>query len=157
MAVTISSPGAVSAEVIALQTETSALQILQKRVVVAFGSFSGLGAGVKTFDVNVGTALPANARVMAAIVGDFTGFDDATHGTFTLTLGSSAGGNQVGTSLNIAAGQTGFPKPFSAGAQGYLLAAQSSTQLSARVTSSVDLNTASAGSMSITVFYIVIA
>lgn len=118
---------------------------------------AGLGAGVQTFDKDLSPVLPANARVLGAVAESVTDFDDATHGTYAVTLGSSAGGTQVGTSLNVAAGQTGFPKAFSAGAQGYMWAGQGGNTLSARIASSVDLNTATTGAITIKVFYVVLA
>lgn len=130
---------------------------LKKTVTITQAAdLAGLGGGVKTFDKNVGTALPAGARILSVTAETVTDFDDAAHGTYVVTVGTSAGGNQVGTSLNVAAGQTGFPKQFTAGAQGYVGALQSTAQLSARLTSSVDLNTATVGAITVIAFYFVL-
>lgn len=131
--------------------------ILKKTATIDFttDAFSGLAGGVKTFDKNVGTALPANARIVSVTAETVTDFDDAAHGTYVVVIGTSAGGNQVGTSLNVAAGQSGFPKIFTAGAQGYLMAPQGTAQLAARLTSSVDLNTVTAGHVVLNAFYVI--
>jgi hypothetical protein len=132
--------------------------IVKKTVTITQAAdLAGLGAGVKNFDKNLGTALPANARLISVTAETVTDFDDAAHGTYAITVGTSAGGNQVGTSLNVAAGQSGFPKIVTAGAQGYLMAPQGSAQLTVRLASSVDLNTATAGAITLNAFYIVLA
>jgi len=139
-------------------TADAGLGVVKRTVTITQAAdLAGLGAGVMTFDKNVGIALPANARVMEATAEGVTDFDDATHGTFALTVGTSACGTQIGTSLNVAAGQTGFPKPFANGAGGFQFCPQGTAQLTVRLTSSVDLNTATAGAVTVNVFYIVLA
>lgn len=118
---------------------------------------AGLSAGVKTFDKNVGSALPSHARIVCVTAESVTDFDDGAAGTYTMTVGTSAGGNQIGTSLNVASGQTGFPKQFTAGAGGFLLCPQNSAQLTTRLTSNHDLNTATAGAVTVNAFYINLA
>ena len=137
---------------------TKGVQEVKRTVTIAqVADLAGLGAGVKTFDKNVGAVLPANARILGATLETVTDFDDATHGTYTTIVGTSAGGTQIGTSINVAAGQTGFPKAFTAGAGGFAYCPQGAAQLTARITSSVDLNTATAGTMIVNVFYLVLA
>jgi hypothetical protein len=132
--------------------------VKQSATITQAADLAGLGAGAKTFDKNIGAALPAGARYVIVTAENVTDFDDATHGTFALVVGTSAGGNQVGTSMNVAAGQSGFPKAFTAGASaGFLLAPLASAQLSVRITSSVDLNTATAGAVTVKAFFINLA
>ena len=57
----------------------------------------------------------------------------------------------------MAAGQTGFPKQFTAGAQGYVGAPQGAAQLSVRLTSGVNLSTATAGAVTVNCFYTTLA
>src|SRR6185369_5513279 len=137
----------------------TAVAIVKRTVTIDFtaDNFAGKSNGVKTIDKNVGAVLPANARLICATIETVTDFDDAAHGTYVIVVGTSAGGNQIGTSMNVAAGQTGFPKGFTAGAQGYLLAPHGGDQVQCRLTSSVDLNTVTAGVATINAFYIVLA
>lgn len=133
---------------------------------IAFGDWAALANGVKTKDYNVSpvnnvalvdTKLPAKARIICATVETVTAFDDPAHGAFAITIGTSAGGNQIGTSMNVAAGQTGFPKLFTAGAGGFLMCPQASVQLTARMTAGSDLNTATVGTAIVNVFYMDLA
>lgn len=131
--------------------------IHQSCTITQAADLAGLLAGVKTFDKNIGAILPANARLLALIAESVTDFDDATHGTFSLTVGSAAGGNQFGTALNVAAGQAGFPKTFAFGASALLLGnGIAGAQASARLTSSVDLNTATVGAATVSIFFTVL-
>lgn len=127
-----------------------------RTVTIAYTDFAALAGGVKTKDYDVGAALPAAAILVGPPrLSGLTEFDDATHGTFAVTVGTSAGGTQIGTSESVAAGVSGFPKLMTAGANGFATADAASAQLSARITSSVDLNTATAGAVTITVYYVV--
>ena len=127
-------------------------------VTIGFADWAGLAAGVKTADVSLGGVLPANAKLMGppSLTG-WTGFDDATHGTYAAIVGTSAGGNQIATTQSVAAGQSGFPKVMAAGAAGFPGAAQGGAQVSVRITSSVDLNTATAGAVTVNLTYYVLA
>lgn len=134
-----------------------AYPVPEKTVTIAFGDFAALGAGVKTFDVNLGTALPANARILNVSVEAVTDFDDGGgSGTATIVVGTSAGGSEVGTSMNVALGQSGFPKVLTAGAQGWMFAPQASAQLTARFTSNHDLNTFTAGTATLHARYMIL-
>lgn len=119
-------------------------------------AFSALANGTKTFSKNIGAALPANARLIGYSVGEgtFTAFDDAAHGTYGLEIGTAGTAALVQASLDVKAGQTGFPKAGTAGVQGYLMSLHASEQLVAKLTSSVDLNTVTAGHVVVNVFYI---
>jgi hypothetical protein len=128
-------------------------QVQKRSVTIGFANFAALAGGVKTFDVNVGLALPVGARVIGCSSEGFTGFDDALHGTYVAVLGVTTGGNEIATSLNIAAGQSGFPKVMGAGAAGFVGALNSAAQLKARVTSSSDLNTATAGAITLNALF----
>ena len=129
---------------------------VQKRTVTLTkaGDLVALGAGVKTLTKNLGAAIPAGARFLGASLESFTGFDDGAAATFGLTIGY-AGGNEIATSTSVAAGATGFPKAPTAGAQGYVGGALTAGQATVKLTSSADLNTASAGAITIAVFFAV--
>jgi hypothetical protein len=135
--------------------------VVKRTVTIDFtaDAFSALTAGVKTFSKNIGAALPATARLMGYQVGEgtFTAFDDATHGTYGLEIGTAGTAALVQASLDVKAGQTGFPKAGTAGVKGFDMAALASLQLVAKLTSSVDLNTVTAGHVVVDVFYIPLA
>jgi hypothetical protein len=130
--------------------------VLVATATFALAELTALGAGVKTLDKTL-AVLPTGARVLSVSEEGVTLFDDPTHGTFALTVGSSAGGNQVATTVSVAAGASGFPKVGPAGAAGYLGASQSGATISVRLTSSVDLNTATVGAATAKFFYTVAA
>lgn len=131
--------------------------VQKKSVAFTLAELQALANGVKTLDKNLGAVLPSNARIVSATDEGVTTFDNGGGGgTYVATIGTSAGGNQIGASMNVALGQTGFPKQFAAGAQGYPFALQSGAQLSARLTSNVDLNTTTAGGATVLVFYVLV-
>lgn len=117
---------------------------------------AGLGAGVKTLAKNLGT-LPTGARLLGWVIaeGSATMFDDATHGDFNLELGVAADPDAVMTSLSVKAGATGFPKTGTAGVKGFPMVLCGGFTIQALLTGSVDLNTATAGSMTICLFYVI--
>jgi hypothetical protein len=109
---------------------------------------------VKTFTKQVGK-IPANARLVGYSLGEGTMvlFDDATHGTYGIELGVAATPAQIAASVSCKAGDTGFPKAGTAGALGFPGAPVGGLIVTAKLTSSVDLNTATAGTCTINVFY----
>lgn len=117
---------------------------------------AGLAGGVTSFDKDLGAALPANAHILGFSTSLTTGFDDATHATYTAKAGG-AGSTDLFSALNVTTGQTGFPKQGTVGALGFPMAPQGSQQLVVNISSTVDLNTATAGSMTVDVFFVVIA
>ncbi len=147
------------AEVKVLANAAAGAIIVHRQVTISQAiDLAGLAGSVKTFDANVGAVLPTNARLMGPpTLTSWTAFDDATHGTFALTVGTSAGGNQIATTQSVASGQTGFPKIMTAGAGGFPMALQSAAQATCRLTSSVDLNTATGGSVIVNLFFLVLA
>lgn len=132
--------------------------IKQTCTIAQLGDLAGLGVGVKTFAKNVGAALPANARLVGFDIGEgaFAAFDDATHGTYVIAIGKSGATTDIQTGLNVAAGQSGFPKRGTDGGHGFTLAPHGGEQIQALITSSVDLMTATAGSAVINIFYVVL-
>jgi hypothetical protein len=131
------------------------LGLIHKTLTIGFAQFASLLAGVKTFDASF-AAFPANARLIAPpTLETWTGFDDPAHGTYVLVVGTAAGGSQIATSQSVAAGQTNFPKAMTAGLQGYPMSSQSAATLSVRITGSADLNTATAGAVTVNLFYTV--
>ncbi len=151
-------PEDAQATMLAAYTQSAAAPNLQ-RVSATFtlAMLTALAATVTTLDVLLGGVLPANATLLGPpSLKDWTALDDATHGTFALVVGTSAGGNQVATTQSVAAGQTGFPKVMTAGAAGFPGAAQGGAQLTVRLTSSVDLNTATGGAVTVTQLYTVL-
>lgn len=117
---------------------------------------AGLGAGVKTLTKALGGgAVPANAHFLGTVVSLGTLLDDATHGTYSVKVGSASDDDAIIGSVNVAAGQTGFPKAGTAGVRGFAMGPLYAETTNAILTSSVDLNTATAGSITIDLFYLV--
>lgn len=126
---------------------------------VAGDNFAALAGGVKTFSKNIGAVLPANARLIGWSIGEsvMTLFDDATHGDFGLEIGTAGDPNEIMASESIKAGTTGLPTKGTAGVDGFTGRSITAQQMIAKLTSSVDLNTATAGEISVNLFYIVLA
>jgi hypothetical protein len=126
---------------------------LIKKSSVAFtlAELQALGAGVKVLEKTI--ALPTNARLINCTATGVTAFEVDQTDTFGITIGTSTGGTQVASSLNVAYGQTGFPKAFTAGAQGYMMASHSGATFYVKLTSADDLNTTVAGAATVNVFY----
>lgn len=120
---------------------------------------AGLGAGVKTLTKALGAALPANARYVGHVVGSgtFTGFNDPGPGTYTIKLGSSSDDDAIVATANVANGQTGFPKTGTAGVRAFSQCPLYAEVHNVILTSSVDLNTSTAGALTVDLFYLVLA
>jgi len=139
----------------ALQEVYGGAIMLQKRsVTLAVADCTAAGA-VKTFTKNVGAVLPANARFAGVSFETFSGFQD-TGDTLTWTV--SVDGTSVAditAALNVRTGQTGFPKPGTVGPYGYAGAPLGGVQLALTMTSSGNVNGATAGTVTVNVFYVV--
>lgn len=120
---------------------------------------AGLAGGVKTFSKNVGAAMPANARLLGVSMGEGTlvAFDDATHGTFGLEVGTAGTAALLRSSQSVKAGDIAAAVPGTAGAGGFDFAPIGTLQIVAKLTSSVDLNTATAGAITVNAFYLILA
>jgi hypothetical protein len=147
----------VEARLVAAEAGTSNLGVIKKRTVtIAYTEFSGLSASVKTFSKNVGSgALPSGAHLVGVSFGTFTGFNDGAAATYTAKLGSTSDDDGIVSTINLAAGQTGFPKAGTAGAIGVPAAPLYAEQPALVITSSADLNTATAGAITCTLLYVV--
>jgi dihydroorotase-like cyclic amidohydrolase len=116
---------------------------------------AALAGGVTHLEKTI--VLPANAHFVAATATGVTAFKvDESGDTYGITIGTSTGGNQVATSLDVSFGQTGFPKPFAAGAQGYYLASHNAATFYVRLSSAEDLNDTVAGGATVNVFYVIV-
>lgn len=123
---------------------------------MAFGLFSGLAGGVKTYTLNFSSgALPANARIAGYSISAMTGFDDAAHGNYGIELGVAAA-NDVMASTSVKAGAAAAPKAGTAASLGYFGAPAVGTP-SIKMTGSNDLNTATVGTVTVELFYFVLA
>ena len=124
---------------------------------ISFADYAALATGVKSFDYNLGAALPAGALLASPpILSPWVGFDDATHAAVTAAIGTTVGGHDVGgTALDVdVTNATGFPGVYAGSGAAYV-GFPLSTQLHLRVASTVDLKTLTAGSMTFTVTYYV--
>lgn len=138
--------------------DANATAVVKRTVTITLANLTALLAGNKDQKFNVGAALPTNARVVGVDVGEgtFTGFDNGGGGgTCTVKVGQNANSDDVMGAVNIATGQTGFPKQGTLGALGYRMAPLSGAQVTARIESNVDLNTATAFNLVVNVFYVV--
>lgn len=114
-----------------------------------------LANGVTSLVKELGDNLPANARYLGHTIGEdsFTGFTDGDAATYVLKLGSESDDDSIVTTVNVAAGQTGFPKAGTLGVQAFLMCPLASEVYRATLTSSADLNTATAGSIEVHLFF----
>lgn len=138
-------------------TATAYAVRIQKRTgTLAFAVMSGLGGGVTTYQLALtGGALPANARVAGFSISAMTGFDDATHANFSIEIGI-AGTNDVMASTSVKAGDAAAPKAGTAASLGYFGAPAVGTP-TIKLTGAVDLNTLTAGSVTVELFFFVLA
>lgn len=122
-------------------------------------NFAALAGGVKTYSKNIGAATQADARLVGWTIGEGTPvlFDDATHGNFGLEIGTAGDADSIMTSTSIKAGATTLPGKGTAGVDGFDMRSIASTQFIAKLTGSVDLNTVTAGSVVVNLFYLVLA
>jgi hypothetical protein len=131
----------------------SGLGAIQKSTAtLAFAALAALGAGVKTKSVPLGAALPTGSRIVGYSIDAMTGFDDATHGNFGVEVGV-AGSNDVMATTSVKAGATAAPKTGTAASLGYLGAPAVGTP-TMLLTGSVDLNTTTAGSVTVTLLWV---
>ncbi len=138
---------------------SGAIGVVKRTVTITQADdLAGLGAGVKTLTKALGGgALPASAHFLGVVVGSGspTMFDDATHGTYSIKVGSASDDDGIISAVNVAAGQTGFPKAGTAGVRAFAMAPLYAETTNAILTSSVDLNTATQGTVTIDLFYLV--
>jgi hypothetical protein len=129
----------------------------QKRTVtIAFTDFADLAEGVTSHEVDLGAVLPDDARYLGHTIGEsFTGFSDGATATYVLKVGSDSDDDSIVTTVNVAAGQTGFPKTGTAGVEAVLMRPLANETYKVVITSSEDLNTATAGSVKVNLFYTV--
>jgi hypothetical protein len=156
---TTSTPGTMSA---ADKTKLDAIEgvLIKRQVRISQAiDLAGLGAGVKTFTAPLLTgsdsSLPTNARYVGHSIGEgsFTGFTDGGVGTYTIKVGSASDDDAIVASVNVAAGQTGFPKTGTVGVRAFPLCPLYAETHNAILTSSTDLNTATAGLVNVYLFF----
>lgn len=129
--------------------------IQELSLTIGYAALAAAGS-VKTLDFTLSAAMPTGSRLLSLPVAEsFTGFQNAgSTNTDGLTIGTAAGGAQIGASVETdVTGGSGFPKAFSAG--GYAGMSLSGALVTARYTSSVNLNTLTAGSITVKLFYTV--
>ncbi len=134
----------------------SAVRIQKRTMTLAYAAMSGLAGGVTTYTLgDSGGALPASARIAGFSIEALTGFDDGAAGTFNLELGV-AGVADVMASTDVKAGSAAAPRIGTVAGLGYFGAPAIGTP-SIKLTGSVDLNTLTAGTVTVAVFYFVLA
>lgn len=132
--------------------------VIKRTVTIALGDVSGLADGVMSVTKALsGGALPANARFAGVVARSLTGFTNSGGGaTYTLKVGG-ADDDEIIASLNVATGQTGFPKTGTLGVAGFMMCPLAAEVKNAILTSNTELNDVSAGSITIDLFYLVLA
>lgn len=115
-------------------------------VVFGFAEVAAGGAAL-TVDLNFGPTLPGPMRVMGFSTDALTVFSGGTIATCTLSLGTSAGGTQIHTALDIFTGAAAAPKKGTAGSLGYNCAPLAGgVQIQGRVTTTTgNVSAATAG------------
>ena len=130
---------------------------VKQTVTIALADLSGLAGGTKTFTKSLGAVLPTNAR--------FLGVDQRLTAAFTASPALVTGTVSVGVTgtvnalvtANDVTSTSGFPKAGTAGAKGYAYGSLSGLQPTVTITTDKDLNTCNAGSISVDLFYVVLA
>ncbi len=131
--------------------------IIQKRTVtIAYTDFAALANGVTSYEVDLGALIPAEARYLGHTIGEsFTGFTNGASATYVLKVGSDTDDDSIVTTVNVTTGQSGFPKAGTAGVQAFLMCPLTSEIYKVVITSSADLNDATAGSVEVNLFFAV--
>ncbi len=146
---------AAEARVAALEAGSGTTGVQKRTVTLTQAAdLAALGAGVKTKTKSLGAVLPAGARFLGVSLESLTGFDDGAAATYALNVGY-AGAGEIVAAESVAAAASGFPKAGTAGAQGYAGAALTAGQATVKLTSNADLNTATAGAITVTIFFAV--
>lgn len=118
---------------------------------IALADLTGLAGGVTTFTKNIGAVQPAGQVLESVTLRGLTGFDDGAAATYVIDVGWVAVPDALASAMDVAvATATGYPKPGD-GASAYPGAAIGGFQLQMKITSAVDLNTTTAGSITVDV------
>jgi hypothetical protein len=125
-----------------------AMSLIKWPVVFGFADVVTAGGAALTADLNFGPVLPGPCRVMGFSTDALTVFSGGSVATCTFSLGTSAGGTQIHTALDIFTGAAAAPKKGTAGSLGYNCAPLAAgVQIQGRVTTTtanVDALTAGA-------------
>lgn len=138
--------------------EVVAPKIQVKTLSVAAAAIAALGA-VTSGTINLGTALPTNARLLGAEVNVTTKVQNAGDtDTTTVDVGTSASGKADAAVKLASLKTTGFKGDGGTGdATGYVGQLMSAEQGIVTITSSVNLSTITAGAFTAKLFYFVLA
>lgn len=150
-------PAALNALASAAKTDVEALEagILQKKTVTV--GHADLTAAATSQAVNIGTALPANARIIGVDMRSLTAFSGGSAGAVTVDIGSSGDVDALVDGANLfAAAVDGGPASMPAGIRPTKTYA-SATQLIATFIADVNVADLTAGSVVIDVLYMVLA
>lgn len=139
-----------------LDTSSVAATIV-KRTVTITQAADLAGVAALTLTKNIGAVLPANARLVGYEVDAATLVSGGTINAATLSIGVTGTAAAIGAATSVFTGATGFPKTLTAGAKGYPMCNIGGAQLTATVTATAgNLSVATAGSLTVNVFYIVL-
>lgn len=139
-----------------LDTASVAATIV-KRTVTITQAADLAGVADTTVTKNIGAALPANARIIGYEVDVTTLISGGTISAATVSIGVTGTAAAIAAATSVFTGATGFPKVPTVGAKGYLMSNVGGSQLTATVVSTGgNLSVATAGSVTVNVFYIVL-
>lgn len=146
------------AEVKGIADGAAAVKVQSKSVTITNTEIAALGA-VVTGTINLGTALPANARLLGAEINVATKVQNAGDtDTTTASVGTTASGKDEAAIKDVSLKTTGTKGsgPTSS-ATGYVGQSMSSEQAIVTIDSDVNLDTITAGSFTAKLFYFVLA
>lgn len=149
------SAAAASASAAAAAAKAAAIHELT--VTIGFAALVAAGAVLFADFPMSASPLPAGARLASLPSSEgWVGFDDPTHAVDQVEVGKTTGGAELGAlvAVDVTTG-TGFPKPFVAGAGEYVGMDLSGVTPKVRFSSAVNLNTLTAGSVTVKLFYTV--
>ena len=136
--------------------EDAAGAIQKKSVTIAAADIAALGA-VMSGAINIGTVLPASARLLGCQVNVGTKVQNAGD-TDTTTVDIGVAGQTDAAAKSVTLKTTGLKgMPPTSSATGFVGENLGAAQLIATLTSSVNLSTITAGAVTIEVFYFVLA
>lgn len=115
---------------------------------------AALANGVTTKTKTASVACPTGAILIGADEAVSVAFTDGSSATYTAEIGIASDADAVRTSQSVAT-TSGFPRGGTAGVLGYVGASLSGATLQVKLTSSADLNTATAGALSFKVYWAV--
>ena len=136
---------------------TVGLTGIVKRTVTITQAADLAGVAALTLTKSLGAVLPTGARVIGYDIDVATLISGGAISAATVSVGVTGTAAAIGAATSVFTGQTGFPKAPTAGAKGYPMCSLSGLQATVVVTAvGANLSAATAGSLTVNLFYIVL-